>query len=505
MPILFWMQLISRYPERKIGSINYLLVPQIAALRLKLITIIKPQAVRIVNNGNILSEIKLNHAPENQSFNKVTYLNLWVNLIDSTFTGDKLRIECQYFGIYIPVKTIHFIVNEDLSRISESESFVDPTLLRSPTATQKILEDDILNFPSVTYSTLTKDISTQIKRILLLRLDQLGDFVLTLPAVHELKIKNPDVEITILVSPANTDLAKSCGLFDHVFAIPFSFIEKTNIRELSQEAIDAVISSVGNKTYDVAADLSPMPETRKLLSQINSNLKYGFENTDSSMIDYGILVHTKDPINHLSIVNHETYPLLLVDAINRSARPYGFHIPKIDAGAAILAKLDLASKEYIVVHSGARNLLVRWPLENFVSLALELENIGHKIVFFSDEPLNFENKKMLSARPRIHVVDLKLSFDEFDTILSNAKLFIGNDSGPKHLSALRAIPVISLHSPRTNWREWGQVDSGYVITSRIPCAGCAIITHEECARDLICIKKIRSDEVMSLVHKCLES
>lgn len=503
MPILFWMQLISRYPEKKIGGTNYLLVPQIAALRLKLITIIKPKAIRIVNKGNILSEINLNDAPQKKSYNNGIYFNLWVNLNESAYSGDKLRVECQYFGIYIPVKTIHFIVNEDLNRISRSECFVDPTLLTSPNSRDKSLEEDILNLPSVVYSTLSKDISTQIKRILLLRLDQLGDFVLTLPAVYEFKKQNPHAEITILVSPANADLAKSCGLFDHVFAIPFSFTEKTNIRELSQEAINSVISCVGNNNYDIAADLSPMPETRKLLAYIRSTLKYGFENTESSMLDYGILIHSKDTINQLSIANHETYPLLLIDAINRSLRPYGFHIPKIDAEAALLAKMGLSSKEYIVVHSGARNLLVRWPLQNFVRLTLELERIGHTILFFSDEPLDFQDKKKLSAYPKIHLVDLKLSFDDFDTLLANAKLFIGNDSGPKHLSALRAIPVISLHSPRTNWLEWGQVDSGYVITSRVPCAGCAIVAYEECARDLICIKSIRIDEVLPIVAKCL--
>lgn len=144
-------------------------------------------------------------------------------------------------------------------------------------------------------------------------------------------------------------------------------------------------------------------------------------------------------------------------------------------------------------------MLVRWPLQNFVDLAVKLLGYRCKIVFFSDELISVQAREELTKSQNIIIIDYKIPFDDFDTILAHASLFIGNDSGPKHLAALRDTPVISIHSPRTNWSEWGQIDSGYIVSKSIPCAGCAIISDKECAKDLICIKSIKIDDVVKAI------
>ncbi len=501
MPILFWLQLLSRYPEKTISGRKYYSLTQIFALRLKLVAILMPQKIRVRNNKNILHEINANDVPINISKGNEAYYNLWLNLSGCCPSGDKLQIECQYFGIFIPVMTIRFIINENISKLAKSDSYIDPKKLSSKSIRGELLEAEILNFSSVVYSAASKDLSKKINTILLLRLDQLGDFVLSLPAVKELKVKNPGVEITLLVSAANETLARSTGLFDYIYVIPFSFKEQTNERHLSEEAIQSVATSVGNNYYDVAVDLSPMPETRELLSYINSDHKFGIQNTDTSMLDFGLLIHPKDPINQLSMVNHQIYPLLLIDAVNRFFRQDSFHLPKIQGNFFTLTKFDLTNINYIVIHSGARNLLVRWQKEYFINLAIELLKMNKFVVFFSDESLLDEHRSILSIYSTIRIIDHRLPFEDFDTIISNAKLFIGNDSGPKHLSALRNVATISIHSPRTNWREWGQVDSGYIVTTNVPCAGCGVVTAQECAKDLVCIKKIQVSDLMSLIEK----
>ena len=103
----------------------------------------------------------------------------------------------------------------------------------------------------------------------------------------------------------------------------------------------------------------------------------------------------------------------------------------------------------------------------------------------------------LLGSERLRVIEGQVSFDELDTLLSFAQIVIGNDSGPKHLAALRGTKVITLFSARINWAEWGQENIGWIISRRVPCAGCAIFHEaEECGKDFSCIRDIRVEEVL---------
>src|SRR3546814_5924039 len=71
----------------------------------------------------------------------------------------------------------------------------------------------------------------------------------------------------------------------------------------------------------------------------------------------------------------------------------------------------------------------------------------------------------LFRSPRVKIFDI-LDIDEFDAVLSNAKIMVGNDSGPKHLAATRGVPTVSVHIDRLNWNEWGQHGTGTILSKR---------------------------------------
>ena len=112
----------------------------------------------------------------------------------------------------------------------------------------------------------------------------------------------------------------------------------------------------------------------------------------------------------------------------------------------------------------------------------------------------------LADDPRVHVVQGRTSFDQFDALLHFAAVFVGNDSGPKHLASLRGAPVVGLHMARKNWNERGQENGGFIISRKVPCAGC-LIWHdpEECGRDFTCIRSITADEVFGAVRQLLDA
>ena len=83
-------------------------------------------------------------------------------------------------------------------------------------------------------------------------------------------------------------------------------------------------------------------------------------------------------------------------------------------------------------------------------------------------------------------------------------MFVGNDTGPKHLASVRGVPVVSIHMGAVNWREWGQ-EFGFIVTRRTPCYGCGIEHIEDCGKGLPCLVNITVEDVFGAVEQALMS
>jgi ADP-heptose:LPS heptosyltransferase len=493
-----FMQLIrlaSRHPEIWIDAKKYTKLTGVAGFRFELHSMIAPTAIRLRVNNHTIAEQLLNGPTNNNNANR-DFINVWSQPPILEKPDVQLCIELKFFGVYFCVKTLDvYWINPIASdTLLKSDAFIDTRPLQIAPLSTKDLTHQIESLASVVRPMCSKQLRRNINKILIFRLDQLGDFILTVPAIVRLKSIFGDAEITALVSPANVDCARSLNLFSEIVEVPFSFQTGTNKRFLSDEARDAVVSSSHSKIFDLAIDLSVMPESRPLLALINADYKIGFENTNTFMMDLGVLFHAKDPVNVLSNISHATYPMLMVEAARLALKPDYAHILPNENAVALLDNFNLRPKNYVVVHSGARNILARWPQENFVTLATEIAARGEAVVFFSDDPVPDHLQARLQ-QAQIQVFSGGMTFAQFDAILSFARVYIGNDTGPKHLAALRDVPVVSIHAARSNWSEWGQVDSGYTISRRVPCAGCGIETKRECGRDLVCLNNIAVQEV----------
>jgi ADP-heptose:LPS heptosyltransferase len=154
-----------------------------------------------------------------------------------------------------------------------------------------------------------------------------------------------------------------------------------------------------------------------------------------------------------------------------------------------------------VLHTGARIVWSRW--KHYAELAERLvAETDLKIVLFADDPATKAKlSPELLASGRLIVLERQLPFDDFDALLSFAAIYVGNDSGPKHLASLRGTPTVSIHSSRINWSEWGQEHSGVIISRKMPCAGCHIYHDpEECGKDYACMD-IKLGEVYEAVRR----
>lgn len=377
--------------------------------------------------------------------------------------------------------------------------------LVAATATTGTIEDAINARPSMVRTTERQLLPDPVRTILIQRVDQLGDLVCSVPAIRRLRELFPQARLIGLMTTANAVLAEQLALFDEVVAIDFSESPTERRRVLPMDAQDRLRRTLAPYVFDLAIDLGEGDESRALLLLSGARFLYGFKDRLFPWLDAGLEFSGHDPINGIEIVPPSRKILLLVESLGLMA--HGQAKPLANSDRSGLAEIGIAEGQlYAVIHAGARLAYTRWP--HFADLVrLLLERTDLKIVLFADDMTAVGSAWAEGAHAaRVHVIAGQLPFAQFDALLSHCAVFVGNDSGPKHLAALRGAPVVSLHMARLNWSEWGQEMTGRIISRRVPCAGCGIgLDGEDCGKDFACLTHIRPEEVFAAVQELLET
>ena len=343
------------------------------------------------------------------------------------------------------------------------------------------------------------------ERILVLRTDQLGDLVISVPALRRLRLMFPRARIVGLLTVANVDLARDLGLFDEVIEVDLPDDPMLRQRIMTPEHQRALADRLAADRFDVAIDLATSDASRALLKLARARLTFGFDDGASPWLGGGISGAVRDLHGGGEASPQSTRVLALVERLGTLFGPPAAVIRRTDINLAALAGLGLVPGEpFVVLHAGARVAWSRWP--GFVGLAQTIiERHPMRVVMLAEgTEVAKDLPPALRHADRLIVIDRRLTFDVLDTLLASAIAFVGNDSGPKHLAALRGTPVLSIHCARVGWAEWGQEQTGAIVSRRVPCAGCAIFYDvDECGKGIACVTDITVDEVIAALESLL--
>lgn len=113
-----------------------------------------------------------------------------------------------------------------------------------------------------------------VKRLLVLKLDHVGDFIMALPALERLRSYFADSEFTLVVGSWNVDMARELGLADKVIGFD-AFPRNSTEEEPNVVATLGQFRSLITDHYDVAVDLRTDTDTRVLLQAVSSTFKAG--------------------------------------------------------------------------------------------------------------------------------------------------------------------------------------------------------------------------------------
>ena len=316
------------------------------------------------------------------------------------------------------------------------------------------------------------------RRVLAVRLDSLGDLLMTGPALRALKEQGEGRTLTLLTSPAGAQAAQLLPFVDDVIvhrapwmkpepdgpglSTHLELLEGLQARQFDAAVIFTVFSQ------------SPLPAALTLyLAGIPLRLAYSRENPYHLLSDWAAETEPQEGIGH-EVERH----LRLVSQVGvtwNSDRLVATPRPGARRSVArLLNRLGLLNRDdWYVLHPGATASSRRYPPELYARAVRELAGRYGLTPLFTGS----EEERELTGRVRRQAngagIDLagKLDLHELTALIERAPLLITNNTGPAHIAAGTGTPVVSLYAltnpQHTPWRI-----SAQILNYDVPCRNC---------------------------------
>ena len=280
-----------------------------------------------------------------------------------------------------------------------------------------------------------------ISKILLVRQDKIGDLVLITPAMKALKESSPHISISVLASPYAAPVLKHNPSLDKVFLWKNQGWEDV-AREIKEEGFQAAVLFFPTLRVSMAIKMSGIP-----IRIAAGSRPYWF------LFTHRVPMHRSRHEMREWEYNLKALEPLGINPEGKN-EPEVFVIPEERDDAKQLLTGLPADKGFIGLYGGGGGE-IRWPVERFIDLGLQLKAHGWQPLFLwgkGEEGLKEQVEKSGSM-----VVAPPTTLRELMAILSLCTAVVSNNTGPMHIAAALNKPLVQLFDPRLacSPKRWG--------------------------------------------------
>ncbi|GHO95527.1 ADP-heptose--LPS heptosyltransferase [Reticulibacter mediterranei] len=353
------------------------------------------------------------------------------------------------------------------------------------------------------------------KRILVIRMDLIGDLTLSLVVVRTLKWTYPEAEIDLLAIPssasiatADPDLAEIISYNPNIWRRPQALFQGKNWREAL-----ALRRRLHARQYNLAISVfGPWAAILAVLSGAPRRLGFGKESYPGFMTD-------NVPGKHWDTHDHKhevDYCLELARAAGATIEPDD-RVPQlfVDPQASQQVEQLLqqkgwdANKPLIACHVSSNNgQSKRWPIPYWAKLIDRLIREYGANVVLTGAQVDLPLIERITQHMQEHPIVLagKTSLPQLAALLQQADLLISGDSGPMHIGAAVGTPLIAIHGPTDPALSGPVSPKATILRSDIWCSPCYNAKGPADCRFFTtqCMKDITPDRVFSVVQEKLQ-
>jgi len=347
-------------------------------------------------------------------------------------------------------------------------------------------------------------ISENPSRILLIRVDGIGDLVMVIGAIWALRQQHPGAKIDLLTSDAASTIANllvDAKYIDRVYVLPLLNRTRVLQREMA--------STLRAQNYDVAFDLRG--DMRNILIAWLANIPrrvgpagtaLSYLLTDRVIIPKG--THQLHECNQLfaTLGSPEAFA---VDAKQQTQLP--LRTGDLDEAKEWLEQNGRQpGKLLVAIHPSAFVPSKVWPLERFVEVAKRLLQNGDCQVVVVGGKAELDSARQFAEQVKpfeVIVATGQTSLLTTAAILARCAVMIGNDSGPAHLAAsVGATPVVMFAC--VNVERYHPVTDKLVVLR--PASPCDPKCDRTCATpDRHCMLEYTPDRVVELAKEAMDA
>ncbi|HTI17479.1 MAG TPA: glycosyltransferase family 9 protein [Trinickia sp.] len=295
-----------------------------------------------------------------------------------------------------------------------------------------------------------------VKRILCVRLDRLGDVLMTTPAIHALRAAAPERHITLLTSSVGAKLAPFLDDVDEVIAYDAPWHGVTAQHDPTTDM--AMIRALRERRFDAAViftfySQSPLPSAMLCyLAGIARRLAHCRENPYQLLTDW-----VWEPEPQCGVRHEAERQLQLVARIGATSTETRMRFkisPRLRRSLTRRLVVHGLSPcgPWFVIHPGASAASRRYPPERFGEVAARLVRLSPLPILLTgtrderDLIRNVIDCAGSAAQARLHDLSGELDIGELGALIERACVLIANNSGPVHLASALGTPVVDLYA-----------------------------------------------------------
>jgi lipopolysaccharide heptosyltransferase II len=305
------------------------------------------------------------------------------------------------------------------------------------------------------------------QRVLAVRLDNLGDLLVTTPALHAIKQSLPGIELSVLASPVGAQAARLNPDIDAVIAYDSPFIDPWCQLPHDSHREQRLIADLRQRNFDGAIIFTSFRQSALPAAYLCYLAGIPLRLAASLDASGSLLTTRHRPPERMM---HEVETALdLVGAIGCATadRDLVVRVPE-QARTTFdrrLADWDVDSSSragpLVVLHPGASMPARMYPAELYGEVADRLvTQLGaHVVIAGSADERELVARVHDGVRPERRPAALRvageLPFPELCALIERADLVITNNTGPMHLAAALKTPVVTLFALTNPPEQWG--------------------------------------------------
>ncbi len=319
-------------------------------------------------------------------------------------------------------------------------------------------------------------------RILVMQLQQIGDSVVMAPVLRALRRRYPFATIDVLATPVAYAVHRKSPHIRrfHVYPSPNGRISRAwawarLLRVVRRERYDCVIACANqvSRRYAVIAWLTGAPS------------RIGFDVGGAGRL----FTHRLEPRRGESVVRANLRVAAAVDAASGDARGELWYddadVRSVDALLAVRGVS--ADQPIVVIHPGSNWQSKMWYGERWAEVAnmALADGMQPVLVGTARDAAAVEVVHQQTCGRLISLIG-ETDLCQLAALLARATLFVGTDSGPRHVAAAVGCRRVTVMSSLDLPGRWSLDDGETILRSDPPCAGClqSYCAHRQCMQQI---------------------